>query len=157
MLVKAATGGWHAFIAYYDVMTCEAFPHYWPFLRRIYRSPINSGHKGPAIWRSMFCLLLIWKSCQKTTIKLPVIWHAKALRRLFCHFLTNSRPFSTGIAYFSRLKYKIIFDLTEPSCLESLRMWHCCLLSAAFGRYGKTDVNVCFMFLAQGHSETGWQ
>ena len=29
-----------------DVMKCEHFSHYWPLVRGIHRSPVNSPHKG---------------------------------------------------------------------------------------------------------------
>ena len=32
-----------------DVIKWKYFPRYWPFVRRIYRSPVNSPHKGQ--WR----------------------------------------------------------------------------------------------------------
>ena len=38
----------------------ETFPRYWPFVRRIHRSPVNSPHKGQ--WRGalMFSLICTW-------------------------------------------------------------------------------------------------
>ena len=38
----------------------ETFPHYWPFVRRIHRSPVNSPHKGQ--WRGtlMFSVFCVW-------------------------------------------------------------------------------------------------
>ena len=38
----------------------ETFPRYWPFVRGIHRSPVNSPHKGQ--WRGalMFSLLCTW-------------------------------------------------------------------------------------------------
>ena len=38
----------------------ETFPRYWPFMRRIHRSPVNSPHKGQ--WRGalMFSLICEW-------------------------------------------------------------------------------------------------
>ena len=38
----------------------EAFPRYWPFVRGIHRSPVNSPHKGQ--WRRamMFSLICAW-------------------------------------------------------------------------------------------------
>ena len=43
-----------------DVIKWEHFPRYWPFLRGIHRSPVNSPHKG--LWReaSMFSLISAW-------------------------------------------------------------------------------------------------
>ena len=33
-----------------DVMIWKCFPHYWPFVRGIHRSLVDSPHKGPVIW-----------------------------------------------------------------------------------------------------------
>ena len=43
-----------------DVIKWKHFPHYWPFVRGIHRSPVNSPHKGQ--WRGalMFSLICIW-------------------------------------------------------------------------------------------------
>ena len=43
-----------------DVIKCKHFPRYWPFVRGIHRSPVNSPHKGQ--WRGtlMFSLICVW-------------------------------------------------------------------------------------------------
>ena len=43
-----------------DVMKCEHFSHYWPLVRGIHRSPVNSPHKGQ--WRGplLLCLICAW-------------------------------------------------------------------------------------------------
>ena len=43
-----------------DVIKWKQFPHYWPFVRGIHRSPVNSPHKGQ--WRGafMFSLSCTW-------------------------------------------------------------------------------------------------
>ena len=43
-----------------DVMKWKHFPHYWPFVRGIHRSLVNSPHKGQ--WRGafMFTLICVW-------------------------------------------------------------------------------------------------
>ena len=43
-----------------DVMKWKHFPRYWPFVRGIHRSPVNSPHKGQ--WRGalMFYLICAW-------------------------------------------------------------------------------------------------
>ena len=43
-----------------DVVKWKHFPHYWPFVRGIHRSPVNSPHKGQ--WRGalMFSLICAW-------------------------------------------------------------------------------------------------
>ena len=43
-----------------DVIKWKHFPRYWPFVRGIHRSPVNSPHKGK--WRGalMFSLICVW-------------------------------------------------------------------------------------------------
>ena len=43
-----------------DVIKWKHFPRYWPFVRGIHRSPVNSPHKGR--WRGalMFSLICVW-------------------------------------------------------------------------------------------------
>ena len=48
------------FIPHDDVIKWKHFPRYWPFVRGIHRSPVNSPHKGQ--WRGalIFCLICFW-------------------------------------------------------------------------------------------------
>ena len=41
-----------------DVIKWKHFPRYWPFVRGIHRSPVNSPHKGQ--WRGVLMFTLIW-------------------------------------------------------------------------------------------------
>ena len=41
-----------------DVIKWKHFPRYWPFMRGIHRSPVNSPHKGQ--WRGSLIFSLIW-------------------------------------------------------------------------------------------------
>ena len=41
-----------------DVIKWKYFPHYWPFVRGIHQSPVNSPHKGQ--WRRVLLFSLIW-------------------------------------------------------------------------------------------------
>ena len=43
-----------------DVIKWKHFPRYWPFVRGIHRSPVNSPHKGQ--WRGALMFSLIWIS-----------------------------------------------------------------------------------------------
>ena len=38
----------------------ETFPRYWPFVRGIHRSPVNSPHKGQWRWALVFSLIYAW-------------------------------------------------------------------------------------------------
>ena len=46
-----------------DVINWKYFPRYWPFVRGIHRSPVNSPHKGQ--WRGalMISLICVWINC----------------------------------------------------------------------------------------------
>ena len=45
------------FMLHDDVIKCKHFPRYWPFVRGIHRSPVDSLHKGQ--WRGALMLYLI--------------------------------------------------------------------------------------------------
>ena len=49
-----------AIIVHDDVIKWKHFPRYWPFVRGIHRSPVNSPHKGQ--WRGalMLSLICVW-------------------------------------------------------------------------------------------------
>ena len=50
----------HSYVHHDDVIKWRHFPRYWPFVRGIHRSPVNSPHKGQ--WRGalMFSLTCTW-------------------------------------------------------------------------------------------------
>ena len=43
-----------------DVIKWKHFPRYWPFVREIHRSPVNSPHKGQWGGALMFSLICAW-------------------------------------------------------------------------------------------------
>ena len=43
-----------------DVIKWKHFPRYWPFVRGIHRSPVNSQHKGQSHGALMFSLICAW-------------------------------------------------------------------------------------------------
>ena len=51
---------WNLCTCHDDVSKWKHFPRYWPFVRGIHRSPVNSPHKGQ--WRGalMFTLICAW-------------------------------------------------------------------------------------------------
>ena len=53
-------GSDHGLVPHDDVIKWKHLPRYWPFVRGIHRSPVNSPHKGQ--WRGslMFSLICIW-------------------------------------------------------------------------------------------------
>ena len=60
MLVKVFAYGYLDTSIHDDVIKWKHFPRYWPFVRGIHRSPVNSPHKGQ--WRRalMFTLICVW-------------------------------------------------------------------------------------------------
>ena len=68
-VIVGGTGGWQITssggvsggrVGHDDVIKWKHFPRYWPFVRGIHRSPVNSPHKGQ--WRGalMFSLICAW-------------------------------------------------------------------------------------------------
>ena len=45
-----------------DVIKWKHFPCYWPFVRGIHRSPVNSPHKGQWSGALMFSLICAWRN-----------------------------------------------------------------------------------------------
>ena len=43
-----------------DVIKWKHFPRYWPFVRGIHRSPVNSPHKGQWCGALMFSVICVW-------------------------------------------------------------------------------------------------
>ena len=50
----------HLWVCHDDVIKWKHFPRYWPFVRRIHRSPVNSPHKGQWSGALMFTLICTW-------------------------------------------------------------------------------------------------
>ena len=50
----------HSPSKYDDVIKWRHFPHYWPFVQGIHRSPVNSPHKGQWCGALMFSLICAW-------------------------------------------------------------------------------------------------
>ena len=73
-----------------DVIKWKHFPRYWPFVRGIHRSPVNSLHKGQ--WRGalMFSLICTWINGWVNNRK------AGDLRRNRAHCNAKCRPFYSG-------------------------------------------------------------
>ena len=76
-----------------DVIKWKHFPRYWPFVRGIHRSPVNSPHKGQ--WRGalMFCLIRAWINSWVNNCE------AGDLRRYLAHCDVIVMYFS-GVAFF---------------------------------------------------------
>ena len=60
----------------HDVIKWKYFPHYWPFMRGIHQSPVNSPHKGQ--WRGalVFSLICAWINGWVNNREAAPIWDA---------------------------------------------------------------------------------
>ena len=89
-----------------DVIKWKHFPRYWPFVRGIHRSPVNSPHKGQWRGASMFSLICVWiNSWVKQwwgwwfeTLSCPLWRHRNDMR--FC-FQGPSSPTDTGTIFWT--------------------------------------------------------
>ena len=53
---------WLSALPHDDVIKNQHFPRYWPFVRGIHRSPVNSPHKGQWCEALMFSLICAWNN-----------------------------------------------------------------------------------------------
>ena len=67
-----------------DVIKWKHFPRYWPFVRGIYRSPMNSPHKGQLCGALMFSL--IWVLKKRLSKQSWGWWFETPSRSLWRHF-----------------------------------------------------------------------
>ena len=65
-----------------DVIKWKHFPHYWPFVKGIHQSLVNSPHKGQWCGAMMFSLICAWKKrfstpsrCRWFETPLHSLWH----------------------------------------------------------------------------------
>ena len=57
-----------------DVIRLKHFPCYWPFVRGIHRSPVDSPHKGQWCRASMFSLICAWTSSWANNLDTGDLW-----------------------------------------------------------------------------------
>ena len=86
-----------------DVINWKHFPRYWPFVRGIHRSPVNSLHKGQ--WRGalMFSLICAWINGSVNNHEANE-WFETLSRALWCH----RNGFQGSSAVFSWIKFRLI-------------------------------------------------
>ena len=118
-------------ISHDDVIKWKHFPRYWPFVRGIHRSPVNSPHKGQ--WRGalMFTLFCVWiNGCVSNR-------EAGDLRCYRAHFdVTVMRSFllslrikAKWISNVNQEKYFIsmfTFELVRWANSSAPMYWECC-------------------------------
>ena len=98
-----------------DVIEWNHFPRYWPFVRGIHRSSVNSAHKGQ--WRGalMFSLICAWINAWVNTRE------AGDLRRHLAHYDVTA---TYGLIIRSRLGHCEIPCETVISCVVRVDSAH---------------------------------
>ena len=87
-------------IVYDNVMAWKFFSHYWPFVRGIHRSTVDSPHKGPVVWSLELTVnrKVSWRSFDITVIR--CLWQGIfRTMRFIC--LTRTRS----------LRHVLVFDM----------------------------------------------
>ena len=86
---------------YDDVMKWKHFPRYWPLVRGIHRSPVNSPHKGQ--WRGalMFSSIYAWINRWVNNREAGDLRHHRAhynvIVMLAFHFPSHMQPWTTSV------------------------------------------------------------
>ena len=115
-----------------DVIKWKHFPRYWPFVRGIHLSPVNSPHKGQ--WRGalMFSLIFAWMNGWVNTRE------AGDLRCYHAHYdvlVMEFRSISHQLPKISILKWITFLLKLQPYVwgTNDLRYWLDILLSLYWG------------------------
>ena len=77
-----------------DVIKWKHFPHYWPFVRGIHRSPVNSQHKGQ--WRGALMFSLICALNKRLSIQSWGWWFETPSHPLWRHFNVKCNTWNTS-------------------------------------------------------------
>ena len=102
--------------AHDDVIKWEQFPRYWPFVRGIHRSLVNSPHKGQLRGALMFSLSCAWTNGWVSNL-MTVIWDA-IMTSLECHFLLeiylhNMRAMKVHVPFSSNESVVFLFNIVN--------------------------------------------
>ena len=102
-----------------DVIKWKHFPRYWPFVRRIHRSPVNSPHEGQ--WRGvfMFSLICVWINDWVNN------GEAGDLRRYLIHYdvtVMNNILILDDIGHPRSLENDGIHNMNEEPCIGQFQI-----------------------------------
>ena len=101
----------------------ETFSHYWPFVRGIHRSPVNSPHNGQWRWALMFCLIYVWINSWVNNRE------AGDLRRYRCPLWHHHNGNGRGLQSFlhNRKFKKISINITKLiwDTEQQHKVWYC--------------------------------
>ena len=104
-----------------DVIKWKHFPRDWPFVRRIYRSPVNSPHKGQSRGPLMFTLICVWINDWVNN------GEAGDLRRYRAHYdITLMFPQKWGPAMWSFWCFLVVTLNTQPNKNWFETPWRSC-------------------------------
>ena len=145
-----------------DVIKWKHFPRYWPFVRGIHRSPVNSPHKGQ--WRGalMFSLICAWISAwvnnreagdlrrhqaQYDVIVMPVgaLW--KWILKIICLGHIGHIESKKHLLLYMALQWRH----NEHDCVSNPQP-HECLLKRLFRRWSKKTSKLRVTGLCAGTS-----
>ena len=123
---------------YDDVIRWKFFRRYWPFVRGIHRSPVNSPHKGR--WRGALVVSLIWTWTNnwannreagdfrrhRAHYDDALMWHGdgmKMISAILILFDGNPRPTVEFITRSDRDKMAAIYQTTFWNGLSWMKMY----------------------------------
>ena len=99
-----------------DVIEWQHFPRYWPFVRGIHQSPVNSPYKGQ--WRGGLMFSLICALNKRLNKQWWGWWFQMPSRPLWCHCNGNRENKRSGfiikILYIITLYFGVITLSTKP-------------------------------------------
>ena len=93
-----------------DVIKWKHFPRYWPFVRGIHRSPVNSPHKGQ--WRGALMFSLICVLNKRLSKQSWGWWFETPKRSLWRHCNVMSQFIHIPASALSRLIFSTIVQIT---------------------------------------------
>ena len=104
----------------------DTFPRYWPFVRGIHRSPVNSAHKGQRRRALMFSLIYAWTNGWVNNRETGDLKRHRAHYDVIVIFAGNSSvtgefPAQRSVTW----SFDVFFDLrlNKPLCKQSWGWW----------------------------------
>ena len=101
---------------HYDVTKWKHLPRYWPFVRGLHRSPVNSPHKGQLREALIFSLICVWINGWVNNRE------AGDLRRYRAHYDVSVMSQERRDEYYTADSLNTFFAITSETCImEFLR------------------------------------
>ena len=108
-----------------DVIKWKHFPRYWPSVRGIHRSPVNSPHKGQ--WRGalMFSLICVWingsvNNCETGDLRrYRAYYDISVIMTVFCTgCMEINNSYKQTVVNTARIKFMIVLSLLSARVLS---------------------------------------